>query len=107
MIKTSAVENMISGSPSKEAVEQAIDDAGVFVDCYGGTYTDKLYSMLVRYYAAHLLVIQGHAKILISKSVGDVSETRQVADFGDKEGATPYLVEFNKILKGDEIFTSI
>lgn len=105
--QTTQVQAMVEGSPSADAVELAIDDAETFVKCYGGAYIGDLYSLLVRYYAAHLLVMQGHAKILLSKSVGDVSESRQAINQGDKEGSTPYLIEFNKLLKGDELFVSI
>ena len=98
LTKATDVEKMVLGNPDKDAVDLAIDDAAVFVNCFGGTYTSDVYSLLVRYYATHLLVINGHAKVLTSMSVSDVSESYQVANHGDKESATPYLVSFNILL---------
>lgn len=105
--KQTAVEFMFKGSASPEAICTAIEDAEIFVKCYGGVYTADEFSLLVRYYACHLLFMWGFAKSLTSKSVGDVSESYEGNSLGDKEATSPYLQEFRKLINSDELIVSI
>jgi hypothetical protein len=106
--KTSGVQRMFQGAAPDDAVCQAIQDAEIFVDNYGQDYKHNYYDILVRYYACHLLHSWGFAKTVTSTGVGPISESRQVAEYGGKEGADPYITEFRKLLSGEnEIITSI
>lgn len=51
------------------------------------------------YYASHLLYLWGFGLALTSSSVGDVSKGNSgVPTYGNKEGMSPYFVEFEKLL---------
>ncbi len=104
--KTTGVELMFEGSAPQETICQAIEDAEIFVNCYGEGYAHDLFDVLVRYYACHLLHSWGFAKTITNTSVGPVSEGRQVAGYGDKEGADPYITEFRKLLGGENEFVT-
>ncbi len=102
--KQTRVETMFVGSAPAESVCQAIEDAEIFVEIYGNTYSHDRYDVLVRYYAAHLLHLQGFAETTTSESVGPVSRSKQVATQGDKEDATPYIGQFRILLEAENEF---
>lgn len=106
--KKTKVELMFQGSAPDDSICQAIEDAEIFVECHGTTYSHNYHDVLVRYYACHLLLSWGFAKNLTSTGFGPVSESRQVAQYGDKEGADPYITKFRELLGAeDELISSI
>ncbi len=94
---------MAEGEVDPKAVCLAIDDARIIVEeQYGIPYKDDNFTVLVRYYAVHIMYTWGILNRLVAVSVDDVSETRKDINFGEKEGMSPYLSQFLIMLGGED-----
>ena len=100
------VESMFQGDVTSGAISLAIDDAKVFLKKYGIDDSDDNYSIGLRYYACHILYMWGLNQRATSISVDDVSVTNKDLELGDKEGSSPYLVEFRKLFSFNDFLTS-
>lgn len=95
-----AVQDMIENDQIPDrTISRALDDAEIFIGKYGSLDTNDDHTVLLRYYACHLLALWGFAARVSALSVGDVSETREALGLTEKENVTSYLYEFNKILQ--------
>lgn len=94
-----AVQDMFEGEAPDRTISRALNDAAKFIEKYGSSYTNDDHTILLRYYACHLLALWGFAARVSAMSVGDVSETREALGLTEKENVTSYLYEFNKILQ--------
>lgn len=103
-----AVQDMFEGEAPDRTIARALNDAEIFIEKYGSSYTDDSHTVLLRYYACHLLATWGFAARVTSMSVGGVSETREALGLTEKENVTSYLYEFSKLLQSqtDEFFIS-
>lgn len=104
-----AVQDMFEGEAPDKTIARALNDSERFIEKYGSSDTHDDHTILLRYYACHLLALWGFAARVTSMSVGDVSETREALGLTEKENVTSYLYEFNKILQSqtDEFFISV
>jgi len=105
----SAIQSMFEGSVPPDVCELAFNDAQLFVrNAYCIDENDnRLYTVMLRYYACHIMYMWGVNQRIIAKSVTDLSETRKDLDLGLKEGESPYLHEFRKLLNPDDFFISV
>lgn len=94
-----AVQDMFEGDAPDRSIARALNDGERFIEKYGSSYNHDDYTVLLRYYACHLLALWGFAARVSAMSVGDVSETREALGLTEKENVTSYLYEFNKILQ--------
>lgn len=103
-----AESNMVSGVIAPETIDQAKEDAKVFLDVsYGVKDDDNVYSIALRYYTCHLLYMWGFALTTVNSSVDDVSVTKQSIELSEKEGNSPYIHEFRKLIDEDIIQLSV
>ena len=99
---------MVSGVVPSDTITQAREDAQVFVEkVYEVSPDDSVYSLAIRFYTCHLLYMWGFALTTINSNVDDVSVSKQSIDLSDKEGNSPYIHEFRKLIDEDIIQTSV
>ena len=105
----SAIQNMFEGSVTPDACELAFNDAQLYLEnvyCIDAN-GNRLYTVMLRWYACHVLYMWGLNQRVTAKSVTDLSETRKDLNLGEKEGESPYLTEFRKFLNPDDFFLAV
>ncbi len=98
---------MIPKQISDIALETAIDDAPEQMGLHGVQPDNPRYPSMARLMVCHLLYMRGFARTLLSAGVGDLSTAYADINFGDKEGMSPYLYEFLKLLPQSPFVISI
>ena len=107
-IQITQTQTLFRESVPEDVVTQALKDAGQIIELtYCIDESDTYYDLALRYYACHLLYMNGHIKEATSKSVGDVSVGYSTVNQGDKENTSPCFAIFEKIIEDGGIFTSI
>lgn len=85
---------IITSAQGDDAIQSAIDDAGLLVEPCVTAMADNRAKAIIKWVAAHLLFSMsgatGAAKSLASKSLGDASESYARATLGDQLGGTTY-----------------
>lgn len=90
---------MIPEEIGDDVLTTAIDDAPLEMKMHGVQTTDTRYEYMARLMVCHLLYMRGFGRTLLSAGVGDLSTGYADVNLGDKEGTSPYLVEFLKKLR--------
>jgi len=71
---------------------------------FGLEATNPLYDILQMYYVLHLLYIKGFTFRLTGFSIGDHSQSFESLSMGEKEGNSPFLIEFKRLSGGANDF---
>lgn len=80
-----------SGSVPDDKIQQAIEDAPAYMRKYGVPTTDCDYDLMTRLMVCHILYLQGFARIVLNKAVGDVSIAWSDVKLSEVAGMSPYL----------------
>lgn len=94
-------------SLSDQFVQNALDDAAIFLPTYGVGTNHTDYDILHKYYTAHILFSSGQIKLTSSESVGDVSASYDNSHMQINETGDPYLKKFLILLGQRDVYTSI
>jgi len=100
------IQSMIDGDPDDSVIISAGSRAVMAIKMIGVGDADPDYTIALNLYTCHLLWMTGFARTASSKSTGDISIGYDPQNMGDKEGMSPYLMEFRKFFMSGNMFMS-
>lgn len=101
------VKNMLpSGSVPDAKLQQAIEDAPAYMRKYGVPSADCDYDLMERLMVCHILYLQGFARVVLNKAVGDVSVGYADFQVGTAFGMSPYLYTYLGFLQTSDFLLS-
>jgi hypothetical protein len=94
------------GSVPDDVLQQAIEDAPAYMRKYGVPRTDCDYDLMERLMVCHILYLQGFARSVLNKAVGDVSIGYADVPMMQSAGMSPYLHAYLGFLQTSDFIIS-
>lgn len=95
-----------SGSIPDDKIQQAIEDAPAYMRKYGVPHSDCDYDLMERLMVCHILYLQGFARVVLNKTVGDVSIAWSDIPLPTVAGMSPYLHVYHGFLQTSDFVIS-